>query len=227
MYRLAFALLLAPLGAQAQAPENLFNLVTFSAQAEREIPNDLLTAILAVESEGADPARLAEDANRTMQTALVTARGYRGVQARTGNYQTNARYDKQKVVGWRVRQELRLESADFTAVTELIGKLQTSLIVSAITLSVSPDTRRRTENALIAEALAAFDERARIVRDAAKERSFRVRNLQISTSTPIYPQPFAGALARSAPTSSAAVAPAIEAGTSRILITVSGTIQLQ
>jgi predicted secreted protein len=227
MYRLLFALLLAPLGVQAQAPEPLFNLVTFNAQAEREIPNDLLTAILAVESEGTDPAKLAEGTNRSMQAALGIARGYRSVQSRSGNYQTNARYVDQKVSGWRVRQELRLESADFAAVTELIGKLQSSLIVSSITLSVSADARRRTENALIAEAMAAFDERARIVRDAAKEKSFRVRNLQISSSAPVYPQPFASAAPRPAAIASSAPAPAIEAGTSRILITVSGTIQLQ
>ena len=74
MRTLVFALLLAPLAAAAQVPETLFNLVNLSAQAEREIPNDLLTTTLAAEAEGVDPAQLADGINRTMQRALATAR---------------------------------------------------------------------------------------------------------------------------------------------------------
>ena len=71
MRSMLFALLLAPLALGAQVPtETLFNLVSLNAQAEREIPNDLLTATLAAEAEGADPAQLADGVNRTMQRAL-------------------------------------------------------------------------------------------------------------------------------------------------------------
>lgn len=230
MHRLLIALLFVPFAAAAQAPENLFNLVTLNAQAERDVPNDLLTAVLAAESEGMDTALLAESTNRTMQAALGLARDYRNVQARSGNYQTFPRYESQsqKIVAWRARQELRLESADFAAITNLIGKLQSSLIVSGITLSVSADARRRTENALIAEALASFDERARIVQDARKETGFRVRSLQISGGGPLYPRPVSFAKpAAAAPLAAAAPVPVIVPGTSRVLITVSGTIQLQ
>ena len=83
-----FVLLFAPLLAAAQAPETLFNLVSLNAQAEREVANDLLTAVLAMEAEGADPAQLADGVNRAMQRALATAQGYRGVKVRSGNYQT-------------------------------------------------------------------------------------------------------------------------------------------
>jgi predicted secreted protein len=177
MRKLLLVLLLAPLLAAAQTPETLFNLVTLNAQAEREVPNDLLSAVLAAEAEGAEPAQLANEVNRAMQQALATAKGYRGVNARSGAYQTFPIYDKNRVSRWRARQELRLESGDFAAVTELIGKLQAGLVVTGMTLSVSPEARRQAENALIPEALAAFDERARLVRDAMKAKGYRVRNL--------------------------------------------------
>jgi predicted secreted protein len=219
------ALLLGPLAAAAQAPETLFNLVSLNAQAEREIPNDLLTAMLAAESEGADPVQLADGINRAMQRALATALAYKTVKAQSAGYQTIPIYDKNRVARWRVRQELRLESADFAAATELIGKLQSSLMVTGLTLSVSGEARRKAENALIAEALAAFDERARVVRDAMKAKGYRVRDLQVSPGGT--PPRAVFAMAARAMASESLAAPAVEAGSTRILITVSGTIQLQ
>ena len=225
MRTLLLALLFVPLAAAAQAPETLFNLVSLNAQAEREVPNDLLTATLAAEAEGADPAQLADGVNRTMQRALVDGAC---VQVREGpvrrGYQTIPVYDKSRVARWRVRQELRLESADFAAATELIGKLQASLMVTGMNLSVSGETRRKAENALIAEALAAFEERARVVRDAMKAKGYRVRDLQISPGG-APPRPMLAMAARALV--GVPAQPALEPGSTRILITVSGTIQLQ
>jgi predicted secreted protein len=225
MRTLVLALLLAPMAAAAQAPETLFNLVSLNAQAEREIPNDLLTAMLAAESEGPDPAPLADGVNRTMQRALASALAYKTVKAQSTAYQTIPVYDKNRVTRWRVRQELRLESADFAAATELVGKLQAAMMVTGLALSVSGETRRKAENALMAEALAAFDERARVVRDAMKAKGYRVRDLQVSPGGAA-PRPIFAMAAR-AMSSESLAQPAVEPGSTHIVVTVSGTIQLQ
>lgn len=224
MRTILWVLMLAPLAATAQAPETLFNLVTLNAQAERDIPNDLLTATLAAESEGADPVQLADSVNRAMQRALATALSYKSVKARSAGYQTTPVYDKNRVTRWRVRQELRLESADFAAATELIGKLQANLVVAGLALSVSAEARRGAENALVAEAIAAFEERARVVRDAMKAKGYRLRDLQVSGGGQIRP---VLAMAARAMAADAIAAPALEPGTTRLVITASGTIQLQ
>ena len=221
-----FALLLAPMALAAQVPaEALFNLVSLNAQAEREIPNDLLSATLAVEAEGADPAQLADGVNRTMQRALATALAYKSVKTQSAGYQTIPVYDKNRVARWRVRQELRLESADFAAATELVGKLQASLTVTGLTQSVSGEARRKAENALIAEALSAFDERARVVRDAVNAKGYRMRDLHVSSGS-VAPRQVQAMAARALASDSVAQ-PALEPGSTRILIAVSGTIQLQ
>jgi len=226
MRSLLAALLFAPVALVAQVPaETLFNLVTLNAQAEREVPNDLLTATLAAEAEGADPAQLADGVNRTMQRALATSLAYKAVKTQSGGYQTMPVYDKNRVARWRVRQELRLESGDFAAATELIGKLQANLMVTGLGLSVSGESRRKAENALIAEALAAFDERARVLRDAMKAKGYRVRDLQVSPGGGVPPRPML-AMPRTVSADSMAQ-PAIEPGSTRILITVSGTVQMQ
>jgi predicted secreted protein len=221
----AALLLLVPLAAAAQAPEPpLFNLVTLSAQAEREVANDLLTAVLAAEQEGTDPAQLADAVNRTMQRALEIAKSYRGVKSRSGNYQSFPLHDKGRIVRWRVRQELRLESGDFAAMSELIGKLQANLVVAGVQLSVSTEARRQAENTLITEALAAFEDRARVVMGAMKSKGYRMKDLQISGGGE--PRPMFAQAAR-AMSAESVTRPAFEPGTTRITMSVSGTIQLQ
>ena len=157
-----------------------------------------------------------------MQRALATALSYKSVKSQSGGYQTIPVYDKNRVLRWRVRQELRLESADFGAASELIGKLQANLVVTGLVLTVSGETRRKAENALIGEALAAFEERARVVREAMKAKAHRVKELQISAGG-VQPRP----LAMGRVLAEAAAAPALEPGSTRIVISVSGTIQLQ
>jgi predicted secreted protein len=103
--------------------------------------------------------------------------------------------------------------------------LQAQLAVTALTLSVSAEARRAAENALIAEALGAFDERAGVVRNAMKAKGYRVRDLHVATGGGL-PRPLPAMAARAlAPESMAP--PAIEPGGSRLVVSVSGTIQLQ
>jgi predicted secreted protein len=219
------ALLVCVAPARAQEREPLFNLVNLNAQAEREVANDTLVAVLAAEAEGADPAALADGVNRSMREALRIAQSYKQVRTRSGSYQTSPVYDKARIVRWRVRQELRLESADFAAATELVGRLQSSLVVARMSLGLSNEARRQVENALISEAIAAFNERAGIVRDALKAKAYRVKDLHVGTGGGAQPRAFAAsAMAMRA---DAVAAPAIEAGTSQIMVTVSGSVQLQ
>lgn len=204
--------------------EALFNLVNLSAQAEREIANDTMMAVLAVDVEGADTAALADTVNRTMREALKVAQAYRAVKARSLNYQTLPVYDKSRIARWRVRQELRLESPDFAQATELIGKLQASMQVANLAVGLSGEARKQAENGLIAEAIAAFHERAAIVRDAQKVKGYRVKELQVGAGGG---QPRFYAAPRAAVASASMAPPAVEPGASVLQVTVTGTIQLQ
>lgn len=222
---LSVAMALASGLAQAQErAETLFNLVSVSAQAEREVANDTLTAIMAVDAEGNDPVALADGANRAMREALKLAQAYKGVKARSLNYQTWPVYDKARIVRWRVRQELRLESREFAQATELIGKLQSTLVVSSLAVGLSSEARKQAENALIVEALAAFHERADIVRDAQKAKGYRVKDLQINAGGGVQPRMYAS---QRAGVAASVAAPSVEPGASTIQVNVSGTVQLQ
>jgi predicted secreted protein len=207
--------------ASAGEQEAQFNVVTLEAQVSREVANDQLVAVLAVELHGPDPAALAKMVNARMAEALKQAAAIPAVRARSGNYQTFPRHDRnQRIESWQVSQELRLESADFDAATRLIGKLQETLVVRSMAVQLSTAARRAAEDALIREAIAAFHARADLVRSAIQAAGYRLRTLNIGTSGGAPPpRPFeARALARPV---------AVEPGESQVTVTATGSIQLR
>ena len=224
-FYLAASLALAG-AAYAADPAPRYNLVELQAEAQRELPNDTVTANLYVELNDANAAALATAVNKAANEALRVAREYRGVRARSGNNQTYPVYAKGNVLqGWRARAEVRLESKDFEAASLLIGKLQAGMQLGNMVFSVSPEARRQAENELIAEAVAAFKARAEIVRGALAGRGYKIQRLNVNSGYSAPPPRFAmaRALAAGAPE---AVAPNLEGGVSMVTVTVGGTIEV-
>ena len=211
--------------ALAAEPQPHYNVVELQAEAQRELPNDTLTATLYAEFNDADPAALADALNKSNNDALRIAREFSDVRARSGNNQTYPVYAKGNVLqGWRGRAEIRLESKDFASVSRLIGKLQAHMRLGGIAFSVSPETRRQAENALIAEAIAAFKARADIVRTALGGRSYKIQRLNVSSG--YTPPPRYAATRMLAAAAAEPVAPELEGGTSAVKIVVGGTIEV-
>jgi predicted secreted protein len=227
-FPIALAILLCAPAVLAQMHhESPIDMVRLQAEASREVDNDQMLVVLAAEAEGLNPAELAAAVNRKMTEALKSAGAVKGVKARSGNYQTSRRYGKEgRADGWQVSQELRLEATDFTAAAELVGKLQQTLVVRTMAMRLSPQARRAAEDALIAEAIAAFQARADVARQAMKASTYRVRELAVGTPGGA-PGPRPMAMEMSARAAASPGPAAVEPGQTQITVTASGTIQLE
>lgn len=203
------------------------NVIELQAEAQREVANDLLNAVLYVEASDADAARLASQLNRASGDALKLAADFKAVRARSGASQTYPVYDRnQKLTGWRGRSEIRLESRDFEAAARLIARLQAGMQLASVSFSVSPQLRKDTENEIIAEAIQAFRARAEIVRQALGGQRHVLQRVQIGTAGAAPPpRPMMRALAQSA--SAEVVAPQFEGGVSTITVSVSGVVRIE
>ena len=223
----AFALAAAAAAAgvvQAAEPTAGYNQVVLQAEAQREMPNDMLNATLYVELSDASPVALAAALNRAANEALLAAREFRSVRAYSGNNQTFPIYSKGNVLqAWRARAEIRLESRDFEAASRLMGKLQASMQLGGTTFSVSPEARQQAEDELIAQAVAAFKARARIVQDALSGRSYKIRNLRVNTGFNAPAPRFLRAMAAS---TAEVPAPGLEGGVSVVKVHTEGTIEV-
>lgn len=218
-------LLAAPAALGAEDPPPMRR-VDFAVQASREVANDWVRAVVGVTDEDGDAAKLADRVNQAMAWALERARARSGVSAKSGGYSTFPVQDPRKGERrfWRASQDLLLEGADPRAMSELLGELQSRVQLRSIDFTVSPAQRRKVEDELIDEALAAFLARAERVRQRLGGRGYEIVQISIGTSGGAPPVPVMRAMAMEAKDMTA---PALEAGTSELVTNASGSIQLE
>lgn len=216
-------------GASVAADEPRFNQVSLRAEVNKEVARDLMQVTLYTEAQDRDPGKLAAQITEALNKAVGQARQVKGVEIRQGSRNSSPIYDDkgQKITAWRERAEVRLESADFAALSQLTGELLTTLKMDSMNFAISSATRKTSEDDLLKEAVTAFKARAQLVTDAMGGQGYKVVNLNLNTSG--YPQPY---LRDAAPmmmkaSRAEAVTPDVEAGTSKVSITADGVIEVQ
>lgn len=215
------SLLAILIGAQAIAAPTTIEL---SAEASRPAANDLARATVSAEASGTTPGDLSKQINAQIADALKTAKGFPGVKTQSGATNTYPGYSKSgKIESWRMRSDLSLESGDSTALSELLGKLQTSLGVSNLVLQPSPETRKKAENEAMLDAITAFKGRAKVIADALG-KPYRIKHLAVNTNGRIA-QPMFRAAAKSIASESSPMP--MEAGESLVSVSISGQIELE
>ena len=208
----------------AHEQETLFNTVNLQVQVEADVPNNQMRVVLAVEKEGVDPKEISQSINKSMQWALDITREYPGVTSQSGNYRTTPVYSKQTISSWRAVQELTLESENIDDLSRLTGILQERLQVKGMSFSPSTTLRKKYEDNLVDEGMHTFRDRAEQLRKHMNNMQYRIINININTGRQ-YPPVVYETSAMRISSSPASTPPAVEAGTSKLTITVSGSIQ--
>lgn len=222
---LALVLLLGALPACAQLPAVSTppgTRVTLEARASDEVANDTMRATLFTEMEDTDPARLAERVNRATADALEIARKFEGVRVQTSGYSGYPVSEKGRIVRWRSRSGIALEGGDFKVMADAIGKLQATMQLGSLDFSVSPAARTKAEDALTQAAIGEFLRKADAIAHGFKGTRFEVLEANVSGDGGFVPPP--RPMAMKAMSDAAIPAPDLEAGTSRITVTVNGAI---
>jgi predicted secreted protein len=215
-------LLLAMLTPAHADNDVIFNQVFLQASARRHIENDRLQVTLAAEAQGKTPTQITGQVNEAMSWAVKKARAAGAVEVSTGSYRTYPVYRDQVIIAWRASQQLLLQGSDITALSELVGELQQRLQVKQMQFTASPEVRSTVENELIGEAMEAFKQRVMTVKKHMDGKDYRIVSLHINTGQPTPVVVREQAMAMGAQT---APSPALEAGTSEVSVTVSGSVQ--
>lgn len=234
-WALAPALLLAaaaqaapPLAVLQSAPQNV---VTLSAEASREVPQDLLSITLAVTREGTEAAAVQSQLRQTLDTALTEARkavrpGL--LELRTGAFSLYPRYSPKPaggnaINGWQGRAELVIEGSDTAAISQLAGRL-TGLTVARVAFSLSREAREKVEAEVAAAAIGRFKARAESYAQQFGFGSYSLREVVVGGAEAGGMQPLYRAAAMSARVGEEAQP--VEAGKTTVSVTVNGSIQL-
>ncbi|MFN9744967.1 MAG: SIMPL domain-containing protein [Betaproteobacteria bacterium] len=236
--RLATASILVALAAvstaRAQAPTWApppQNVVSLSATASAQVPQDWLTVVLATTREGADPAALQVQLKQALDAALAEARRAaagrepQALEVQTGGFSLSPRYGRDgRMSGWSGRAELVLQGRDTAAIAQLAGRIQT-LSVASTGFSLSREGREKVESQVAAEAIARFRARADEVGRAFGFGSWSLREVNVQTDSPMVP-PMARVRMASAMAAAPDEALPVEAGKATVSVTVSGSIAL-
>ena len=213
----------------ALADDVHYNQVSVRAEVSQEVQRDLMTVTLYTEAQNTDPAKLAAGVTETLNKVLGEARQVKDINIRQGSRNSYPIYDDkgQKITGWRERAELRLESADFAALSKLTGDLLGSdMKMAGMDFSISNPARKASEDALLKDAVTAFRARAKLVTDALGGTGYKLVNMNLNTSG--FPQPYlrAPVMMMKAASADAAPTPDVEAGTSQVSVAADGVIEV-
>ena len=207
------------------ADEPRYNQISLRAEATSEVAHDRMHVTLYSEAQHQDPAQLAAQTTEVMNQALQRARQAKDVLVSQGSRNTYPVYEEkgQQITAWRERAELRLESGDFAALSQLTGDLMQNLKMGGMHFSVSDAIRKQNEDALLKDAIAAFRARAQLATEALGGRDFRIVTLNLGSGGGY--QPVMRSMAMKSMDSMAA--PEIEAGTRQVSVTADGVIEVR
>ncbi len=229
------ALLLA--GAASASAQTLLqsppqNVLSLSAEASREIPQDWLSITLGVAREGSDAAAVQSQLRQTLDAALVEARKAvqpGQVELRTGAFSVYPRYAQRAggnnvISGWQGRAELVIEGRDTAALSQLAGRL-TGLTVARLGFSLSREGRDKVEAEIAAQAIGRFKARAEAYAQQFGFGSYSLREVAVGggeSAAPVLYRATAAAMSARGGDESQPVEP----GKALVSVTVSGSIQL-
>jgi predicted secreted protein len=223
---------LAALSSAVVADEARYNQIALRTEVSQTVAHDLMQVTLYSEAQHQDPAKLAADITNTINAALQQARKSSGVTISLGSrnsypvYGDNKGDDQPRISAWRERAEIRLESADFAALSKLTGELLQQLKMADMSFSVASPTQKKTEEALLQDAINAFKARAQLATTALGGKDYKLVSLSLNgggfqSPRPMRMQMDSYSMAKAAPT------PEIEAGSSQVSVSADGVIEVQ
>jgi predicted secreted protein len=224
---IAFISLTAFSVALAHEHSPTYNQVSFSTTAQAEISNDILVITMRAHEKGRDLETLSDKINKTMAWAVKLASRSDSIKSQTRNYQTSPWYEKGKQKGWQISQSLSLRSRNLEEISELMEQLQTKMQVQSSNYQVSPEKLEELTENLTQAALQKFSQRAHTVSQTLGSDKYKIVKIQIHSANNNHPRPMMAMESMRSASVKSVTAPTFEAGTQKVTITASGTIELQ
>ena len=212
----------------AVAGQPQYNQVALRAEVSQSVAHDEMQVTLYSEAQDSDPAKLASLISKKLNSAVETSRAAKDVRVSLGSRHSYPVYDdkQQKITGWRERAELHLESRNFSALSQLSADLLGTLQMGGMSFSVATASRQQAEDALLKDAIHAFNARATLVSQAMGGNGFRLVSLNLNSSGFRPPMPMRMNAMKSMAMSDSAPAQEIEAGSSDVSISADGVIEV-
>ena len=204
-------------------------MVQLSASATVEVPQDWLTLTLSTSRDGPDAAQVQIQLKQALNDALARAREQAQagqLEVRTGNFNLSPRHTREgRISTWQGSTELVLEGRDFARIAAVAGSI-TSLTIGGVQFSLSHEQATRVEADAQASAIDRFKAKAGEIAKRFGFSGYGLREVSVNTNDQGFvPRPRMMAMEAKSAMADAPVP--LEAGKSTVIVTVSGSVQLQ
>lgn len=213
-------------GALQAIPSQVLHL---SASAQTEVPQDWLVMVLSVQKEASQAPAVQKQLNTVLAAALAAATPHAKpgrVDIGTGEMNVSPRYGRDgKISGWQGVAQLILQGRDVVQIASLASSL-TDLTVAQIDWRLSPEQKKEAESRIQAEAVAQFQSKAQSLTQQFGFARYMLKEVHVSAQEAgegVMPRRMA-MVQMDAPSSPPV--PTV-AGKSRVVVNISGSIQLQ
>jgi len=201
--------------------------VSLSARSQVMVLQDTLTLTLQITHQGNDAASVQNHLKSVLDTALSTLQKDTSsglMEARSGAFGVSPRYDRDgRITAWQGRAEWILEGTDTARISRSAGRVQ-GMQVSQIAFGVSTAQLQLAQAKAQTQAIALFRQRASEVAKGFAASGYVVDDVNIGYDDASLPPRSPMMLARAA--NDAANVP-LEAGTTSVSVSVSGSVKLQ
>lgn len=199
-----------------------------SASAQTEVPQDWLVMTLAVQREGLQAPAVQKQLNAVLSAALAVASPLAkpgALDVSTGEMNVSPRYGREgKISGWMGAAQLVLQGRDAVQIATLAARLQ-DLTVAHIDWRLSPEQKGEAEARIQAEAVSAFQRKAQTLTQQFGFAAYTIKEVRVNTQEAAEGS-FMPRLAMAS--MDAASAPvATKAGTSRVVVNITGSLVLR
>lgn len=206
-------------------PHQVLHLI---ASAQTEVAQDWLVMTLSVQKEGLQASAVQKQLNAVLSAALAVAMPLAkpgDLRVSTGDMNVTPRYGREgKVNGWSGSAQLVLQGRDADQIVTLATRLQ-DMVVSQVDWQLSPEQKSAAESRIQAEAVARFQGKAQALTQQFGFAAYTLREVRVSAQE----TGEGGLIPRMAMAQmDAAPAPVpTQAGKSRVMVNVSGSIVLR
>jgi predicted secreted protein len=205
------------------------NVLQLAATGTVEVQQDLLRMSLTTTREGADPNAVQSQLRMALDAALAEARrsALAGqMDVRTGNFGLHPRYSQGgRISTWQGTAELILEGRDFARISQTAGRIQ-SMTLGAVSFGLSREQRAVAEGEAQTIAIDRFKQKAAELARGFGFTGYGLREVAVNTNDEAFPPP-RPMMAMEARAAQADMAVPVEAGKSKVVVSVSGSVQLR
>lgn len=205
------------------------NRVNLNATGKQEVDQDYLIMTLTYSVQNTNAKVVQDTLNKEITAALQQAKSFQDVAGkklivRSGQFSVYPRYEKQQLVNWAGQGSIVLEGTDFSLIGNTAAQLN-RLVVSNISLGISPEKRDSLKDSTVKEAITNFKVEAQKVTELFGFKTYHIKEISVNYNSPVMAYRAAAPMMSKMETLSSAPI-AVEPGKTTLEANVSGSIEM-